>query len=160
MNPYLGVTLNILATTLDAASGPGLPVHIALRAVLQRKSIAEAKAYLSRHNILKGGAASCITVCDAQDYLCAELTPAGVEFVNPMKSQTTVVHTNHLLGERASTIENLTKDPTVSSTVSRYDKAKELIENGHGAIDATYVMKILRDKTEALNRQVCRALLP
>src|SRR5450759_4732669 len=71
-----GVCLNILLSTDDGAH-PGVPVHVLLRALLERDSVADAVAFATK---LSFGASSNVLCADASgDTAALEFSPRGLE---------------------------------------------------------------------------------
>lgn len=86
--------LNFLRSSLDGGLG-GVPIHVALRLVLERcDALADAVALLRSIAVT---ASSCVTVCAADGVAAVELCPAGAVVVAP-DIDGRIVHTNHFLG--------------------------------------------------------------
>ncbi|KAB8142429.1 peptidase C45 [Chloroflexia bacterium SDU3-3] len=134
----LAVSLNILYTDQDGLE-PGVPVHIQLRRMLQRRSVAEAAA-LPREAC--AGASSCITAVDAAGGgVCMEISPGGVSAVAP--SAGLLAHSNHCLCPPALGSERPIAEG--ASTVPRYERAMALLHAAHGQIGVAHMQAILRD---------------
>lgn len=86
--------LNFLRTSADGGTG-GLPIHVALRAVLERcETVADAVALLRSAPVT---ASSCVTLVADGAVVAAELSPGGCVLVGP-DADGSLVHTNHFLG--------------------------------------------------------------
>jgi isopenicillin-N N-acyltransferase-like protein len=89
-NCSLGVTLNILWIPGDRPAG--VPVHILLRAILESKTLEEAREAVSRSG---GGKASNLIVCQNGSAIDFEFYGEGAAFQEIKKPA--YVHTNHII---------------------------------------------------------------
>lgn len=135
----IGVGLNILASELDGR-GPGLPVHVLLRLLMETRSMDEALA-LVRASTASGS--SCVTIADARgDVVCLEITPGGVGELRPVNG--VMAHSNHCLSSTTRPIACAIS--AKSSTLPRFSRADALLAEARGAIDEAALIRMLRDR--------------
>jgi len=113
----LGVCLNILTLgkKLD-----GLPIHILLRAVLDCRSLNDARVLLERH---ASGKASNLIVADANGN-GFDMEFCGDDCYFPQPNKGVLLHTNHYLGASINSPQN----PDFFSSFARFDRATALLE--------------------------------
>jgi isopenicillin-N N-acyltransferase like protein len=151
----VAVALNILASQLDGQQ-PGMPVHVLLRLMLECDSLDAAVALAHAE---RSGASSCITVAERGQVLCLEITPAGVGKLFPAND--VLVHSNHCVTSTALPVA--CPIAKTSTTRERYARAEDLMNAGHGKIDADYLQRVLRDehgKPLCINREPDMTLHP
>jgi isopenicillin-N N-acyltransferase-like protein len=144
-----GVCLNILRST-DDGSHPGVPVHVLLRALLARDSVADAIAFAGK---LSFGASSNVLCADASgDTAALEFSPRGLEVVRG--ADAVLCHTNHFLSpagakHQASLASSL-------STVPRLDRITALTGAHQGKFSAADLQRMLRDESDGY-LSICRS---
>lgn len=129
-NSGLGVCLNIL--TIDKPLN-GLPIHVMLRALLDCKTIEQAKALIQSHG---AGKSSNIIVADANGK-SFDTEFAADEIFSPAPLNENHIHTNHYL---AKPINNL-DDPAFEDSKNRLAKACQLV--GGTSIPNVDAMKVI-----------------
>lgn len=135
----VAVALNILSSTRDGRE-PGMPVHVLLRLMMDAESLDDARA-LTR--LAHAGGSSCITIADARgSAVCLEITPGGVGELHPAGGL--LAHSNHCLC--ANTQAAASAIPAKSSTMPRLSRARQLLEEMRGRIDAPALQSLLRDR--------------
>ncbi len=138
----IGVSLNILASTLDGKE-PGMPVHVQLRLMLECDSFDAARASAAR---VPSGASSCITLASASGEMVAlEITPAGVGELHPEAGA--LAHANHCISRVAA--DNAAPLAKTSTTLARYDRARVMLDAQSGAASRAALIAILRDQSNA-----------
>lgn len=143
-----GVCLNILRS-LDDGSKPGVPVHVLLRALLDRRSVAEAVAFASG---LSFGASSNVLCADASgDTAALEFSPRGLHVVRG--ADAVLCHTNHFLaaeaaGHQASLAPGL-------STYPRLERINALSGAHAGKFSPGDLERMLRDESDGY-LSICR----
>ena len=143
-----GVCLNILRSS-DDGSKPGVPVHVLLRALLKRTSVADAVAFASK---LSFGASSNVQCADAGGETAAlEFSPRGLSVIRGV--QAALCHTNHFLAEEAAK-HQAALAPSLS-TYPRLDRIHALTGAHKGRFSPQDLQRMLRDETEGL-LSICR----
>src|SRR6185503_2294832 len=143
-----GVCLNILRSNFDGER-PGLPVHVLLRALLERSSTRDAIAFAS---VLSFGGSSNVLCGDRSgDTASLEVSPRGVQVVRG--DGATLCHTNHFLapeaaGWQATLLGSL-------STIPRLERARQhaTSKSRNGIED---LKRLLRDESAGY-LSICRA---
>jgi isopenicillin-N N-acyltransferase-like protein len=143
----LGVCLNILRSVFDGAK-PGVPVHVLLRALLKRSSVADAVAFASTLSF--GGSSNILMADRGGEAASLEFSPRGPRVLRP--EGTTLCHTNHFVhpdtaGWQATQWPNLSTEPRLA-TARDYAGAKAV----HGVED---LKRLLRDESAGL-LSICR----
>ena len=147
-NRGFGVCLNILRSS-DDGSHPGVPVHVLLRALLERDSVADAAAFAAK---LSFGASSNVLCADAGGGTAAlEFSPRGLEVVRG--TDTALCHTNHFLAPAAARQE-ASLAPSLS-TVPRLERITALIGAHKGKFSPADLQRMLRDESDGY-LSVCR----
>jgi isopenicillin-N N-acyltransferase-like protein len=144
-----GVCLNILRSSDDGAR-PGVPVHVLLRALLERDSVADAVAFAAK---LSFGASSNVLCADAAgDTAALELSPRGLEVVRG--ADATLCHTNHFLSPAGARHQA----PLVSSlsTVPRLERIISLTGAHKGKFSPADLQRMLRDESDGY-LSICRS---
>jgi isopenicillin-N N-acyltransferase-like protein len=143
-----GVGLNILRST-DDGRHTGVPVHVLLRALLKRTSVADAVAFASK---LRFGGSSNIPCADkGGDIASLEVAPQGLRVVRGENG--TLCHTNHFLDAEAAAWQVPLK-PALS-TIPRLDCARRHAGSRarHGIED---LKRLLRDESDGF-LSICRS---
>jgi isopenicillin-N N-acyltransferase-like protein len=147
-NRGFGVCLNILRSCDDGAH-PGVPVHVLLRALLERDCVADAVAFAGK---LEFGASSNVLCADtAGDTAALEFSPRGMEVVRG--ADTALCHTNHFLapggaGHQAALAPSL-------STLPRLARITALAGAHQGRFSPADLQLMLRDETDGYV-SICR----
>jgi isopenicillin-N N-acyltransferase-like protein len=145
----VGVCLNILRS-IDDAHIPALPIHVLLRLVLQAERLDDTVTLLCE---LELAASSCISIADVSGQaISAELAPVGMSVLEPDAGL--LIHTNHCLGELTRDREK-PLDPT-SSSLPRYQRARQLLQPYQAQITPATLMQALRDE-EGAPLCICRS---
>ncbi len=143
-----GVCLNILRSS-DDGSRAGVPVHVLLRALLARDSVADAVAFASK---LGFGASSNVLCADAAgDTAALEFSPRGLEVVRG--AEATLCHTNHFLAPAAAA-HQASLTPSLS-TVPRLARITALTGAHPGKFSAADLQRMLRDESDGY-LSICR----
>lgn len=143
-----GVCLNILRSSDDGAR-PGVPVHVLLRALLARDSVADAVAFASN---LSFGASSNVLCADAAgDTAALEFSPRGLEVVRG--AQAALCHTNHFLAPAAAR-HQASLAPSLS-TVPRLARITALTGAHQGKFSPADLQRMLRDESDGY-LSICR----
>jgi isopenicillin-N N-acyltransferase-like protein len=143
-----GVCLNILRSA-DDGSRPGVPVHVLLRALLARESVADAVAFASG---LSFGASSNVLCADASgDTAALEFSPRGLEVVRGAGA--TLCHTNHFLAP-ASARHQASLAPSLS-TLPRLERITALTGAHKGKFSPADLQRMLRDESDGY-LSICR----
>ena len=119
----LGVCLNILRST-DDGSRSGVPVHVLLRALLRKRSVAEAVAFAGS---LAFGASSNVLCADSSgDTAALEFSPRGLEVVRGAGAA--LCHTNHFVAPRAASHQ-----ASLAPSISTYPRLERIhaLTGGH-----------------------------
>ena len=143
----VGVCLNILRSVFDGAK-PGIPVHVLLRALLERSSVRDAIVFCSKLSF--GGSSNILMADRGGDAASLEFSPRGLRVVRG--EGTTLCHTNHFLhpeatGWQATQVPNLSSLPRLESA-RRHAAARPK----HGVED---LKRLLRDESAGL-LSICR----
>ena len=137
----LGVTLNALKSRgLDYA---GLPIHVALRIVLECKSTDEAISKIGRV-----ASAAHLLLADTNGAIGLEVGPAGVAKLRDDGNG--VFHTNHCL------LPNARELPWLHDSVPRLDRVKELVGQ-IDQLDEDSIFEVYKDEEgfpNSINRAV------
>ncbi len=143
-----GVCLNILRSS-DDGSRPGVPVHVLLRALLDRDSVADAIAFASK---LGFGASSNVLCADASGETAAlEFSPRGLSVVQG--DEAPLCHTNHFLAPEAAK-QQAALAPSLS-TVPRLARITAIVRNHAGKFSPADLETALRDESDGL-LSICR----
>ncbi len=143
----LGMCLNILRSEDDGAQ-PGVPVHVLLRALLKRASVASAIEFASRVHV---GASSNVLCADREgDAASLELAPGGMQVVRD--GDGTLCHTNHFLSPGARGGE--VAPPASLSSVPRLECALRHAA-AHAKLGTAELQALLRDESDGY-LSVCR----
>jgi isopenicillin-N N-acyltransferase like protein len=147
-NRGFGVCLNILRST-DDGSHPGVPVHVLLRALLERDSVADAVAFSSK---VAFGASSNVLCADAAgDTAALEFSPRGLEVVRG--ADAALCHTNHFLSPAAA-MHQASLAPSLS-TLPRLERITALAGAHMGRFSPTDLQRMLRDESDGY-LSICR----
>jgi isopenicillin-N N-acyltransferase-like protein len=143
-----GVCLNILRSNFDGER-PGLPVHVLLRALLERSSTRDAIAFAT--GLSFGGSSYVLCGDRGGDIASLEVSPRGVQVVRGEGA--TLCHTNHFLapeaaGWQATLLSSL-------STIPRLERARQQAasKSRNGVED---LKRLLRDESAGY-LSICRA---
>ena len=143
-----GVCLNILRSS-DDGSHPGVPVHVLLRALLARDSVADAVAFAST---LSFGASSNVLCADASgDSAALEFSPRGLEVVRGAGAA--LCHTNHFLAPAAAK-HQASLAPSLS-TFPRLERITALTSAHSGKFSPADLQRMLRDESDGY-LSICR----
>jgi isopenicillin-N N-acyltransferase-like protein len=143
-----GVCLNILRSS-DDGSHPGVPVHVLLRALLNRDSVADAVAFASK---LSFGASSNVLCADASgDTAALEFSPRGLEVVRGAGA--TLCHTNHFIAPAAAA-HQAALAPSLS-TYPRLERINALTATHQGTFSREDLQRMLRDESDGY-LSICR----
>ena len=144
-----GVCLNILRSADDGAH-PGVPVHVLLRALLARDSVADAVAFAAK---LSFGASSNVLCADASgDTAALEFSPRGLEVLRG--ADATLCHTNHFLAPAAAAHQASLASSL--STVPRLARITALTQAHQGKFSAADLQRMLRDESDGY-LSICRS---
>jgi isopenicillin-N N-acyltransferase like protein len=147
-NRGFGLCLNILRSS-DDGSRHGVPVHVLLRALLDRDNVADAVAFAAT---LSFGASSNVLCADAGgDTAAIEFSPRGLEVVYGVDAP--LCHTNHFLAPCAARHE-ASLAPSLS-TVPRLERITTLTGGHKGKFSPGDLQRMLRDETEG-HLSICR----
>jgi isopenicillin-N N-acyltransferase-like protein len=144
----LGVCLNLMRSRHDGQR-PGVPVHVLLRALLKRRSVAEAIQLAS--SVTHGASSNVLCADRSGEAASLELSPGGLEIVRP--EQGVVCHTNHFL-RPAGRAGEAPRAPTLS-TEERLDRIQALAGKHPDAIAVDDLQAMLRDESEG-SMSICR----
>jgi isopenicillin-N N-acyltransferase-like protein len=143
-----GVCLNILRSSDDGAH-PGVPVHVLLRALLERDSVADAVEFAST---LSFGASSNVLCADAAgDTAALEFSPRGLDVVRG--ADAALCHTNHFLAADAAR-HQASLAPSLS-TVPRLARITALAGAHKGRFSPADLQRMLRDESDGY-LSICR----
>ncbi len=143
-----GVCLNILRSA-DDGSRPGVPVHVLLRALLARDSVADAVAFAAK---LSFGASSNVLCADAAgDTAALEFSPRGLEVIRG--ADAALCHTNHFLAPAAAR-HQAALAPSLS-TVPRLARIGALTGAHQGKFAPADLQRMLRDESDGY-LSICR----
>jgi len=144
-----GVCLNILRSS-DDGSRSGVPVHVLLRALLERDSVADAIAFAAKLNF---GASSNVLCADASgDTAALEFSPRGLEVVRG--ADAALCHTNHFLAPAAAK-HQASLAPSLS-TVPRLARITALTAAHQGKFSPADLQRMLRDEADGY-LSICRS---
>ena len=143
----IGVCLNILRSVFDG-TGAGVPVHVLLRALLKRSSVADAIAFAAKLSF--GGSSNVLMADRGGEVASLEFSPRGLRVVRGDGG--TLCHTNHFLHSDAAGWQ-ATHLPSLS-TIPRLERARELarLRPKQGIED---LKRLLRDESAGL-LSICR----
>ena len=143
-----GVCLNILRSS-DDGSHPGVPVHVLLRALLARDSVADAIEFAAK---LSFGASSNVLCADASgDSAALEFSPRGLEVVRGAAAA--LCHTNHFLAPAAA-MHQASLAPSLS-TYPRLERITALTGAHKGKFSTADLQRMLRDESDGY-LSICR----
>ncbi len=143
-----GVCLNILRSS-DDGSHPGVPVHVLLRALLGRDSVADAVAFASS---LTFGASSNVLCADASgDIAALEFSPRGLEVIHGTDAP--LCHTNHFLSPGSAKYQ--VPLVTSMSSVPRLERITTLTRAHTGKFSSTDLQRMLSDESDGY-LSICR----
>jgi isopenicillin-N N-acyltransferase-like protein len=143
-----GVCLNILRSS-DDGSHPGVPVHVLLRALLARDSVADAIEFAAK---LSFGASSNVLCADASgDSAALEFSPRGLEVVRGAGAA--LCHTNHFLAPAAA-MHQASLAPSLS-TYPRLERITALTGAHKGKFSPADLQRMLRDESDGY-LSICR----
>ena len=147
-NRGFGVCLNILRSS-DDGSHSGVPVHVLLRALLERDSVADAVAFAAK---LSFGASSNVLCADVGgDTAALEFSPRGLEVVRG--ADAALCHTNHFLAPAAAR-HQASLAPSLS-TVPRLERITALTGAHQGKFSPADLQRMLRDESDGY-LSICR----
>lgn len=147
-----GVCLNILRST-DDGTHPGVPVHVLLRALLRRRSVADAIAFAGT---LAFGASSNVHCADVSgDCAGLECSPRGLYVLRGRGA--TLCHTNHYLCADPQAHENqLAESLSTRPRLARADQlVAELTAGSSSRVTPDDLQRVLRDESEGF-LSICR----
>jgi isopenicillin-N N-acyltransferase-like protein len=125
------------------------PVHVLLRALLDRASVADAAAFAAKLTL---GASSNVLCADAGgDTAALEFSPRGLEIVR--SEETPLCHTNHFLAPAAAR-HQASLAPSLS-TVPRFERITELTGAHRGKFSPADLQRMLRDESDGY-LSICR----
>lgn len=137
----LGVSLNLLRSRTDGYH-LGMPIHILLRAILERETVPTTVQLIERVAI---GASSCVTLADANGRAVSlELTPTAIGVVPPSLDGL-LAHTNHCV--MSATVEGEAPLDPSSTSLQRLDRASLLLSAQRGMLDIEDLQRLLADHT-------------
>lgn len=142
-----GVCLNILRSVFDEGQ-IGIPVHVLLRALLGRASVADAVSFAGK--LAFGGSSNVLCADRSGDSASLEFSPKGLRVVRGEGG--TLCHTNHFLhpdatGWQAQQLPNLSSEPRLECALRHAaSRAKHGIED---------LKRLLRDESDGL-LSICR----
>ena len=142
-----GVCLNILRSA-DDGSHPGVPVHVLLRALLRRRSVADAIEFTAK---LGFGASSNVHCADVTgDCAGLECSPRGLYVARGQGAA--LCHTNHFLCTEPRAFEN-----TLAASLSTHPRLAraEMLVAGLAEVSIADLQRILRDESEGY-LSICR----
>ncbi len=143
-----GVCLNILRSS-DDGSRSGVPVHVLLRALLAKDSVADAVAFASK---LSFGASSNVLCADAAGATAAlEFSPRGLEVVHG--AEAALCHTNHFVAPVAAR-HQASLAPSLS-TFPRLARITALTGSHPGRFSPADLQRMLRDESDGY-LSICR----
>ena len=144
-----GVCLNILRSS-DDGSHSGIPVHVLLRALLDRDGVADAVAFAAK---LSFGASSNVLCADSGgDTAALEFSPRGLEVVPG--TDAVLCHTNHFLAPAAAR-HQASLAPSLS-TVPRLERITMLTGSHKGKnYSPADLQRMLRDESDGY-LSICR----
>jgi len=143
-----GVCLNILRSS-DDGSRSGVPVHVLLRALLARDSVADAVGFAEK---LSFGASSNVLCADTSgDTAALEFSPRGLEVLRGADSA--LCHTNHFLAPAAAR-HQASLAPSLS-TFPRLARILELTGAHPGKFSPADLHRMLRDESDGY-LSICR----
>ena len=126
-----------------------MPVHVLLRALLERDSVADAVAFASK---LTFGASSNVLCADAAgDTAALEFSPRGLEVVRG--ADAALCHTNHFLAPAAAR-HQASLAPSLS-TVPRLARITALTGAHKGRFSPADLQRMLRDESDGY-LSICR----
>ena len=142
-----GVCLNILRSVEDGKR-PGVPVHVLLRALLARSSVADAIAFATP--LAFGGSSGVLCADVAGETASLEVSPLGVRVLRGADG--TLCHTNHFIapgteGWQLELADNLSTEP-------RLERAR-MHASAPGAHGVEDLKTLLRDESEGF-LSICR----
>jgi isopenicillin-N N-acyltransferase-like protein len=144
-----GVCLNILRSADDGCHA-GVPVHVLLRALLARDSVADAITFASK---LHFGASSNILCADASgDTAALEFSPRGLEVIRG--ADVALCHTNHFLAPAAAR-HQASLAPSLS-TLPRLERIRALTGAHQGKFSRADLQRMLRDEADGY-LSICRS---
>jgi len=147
-NRGFGVCLNILRSSDDGAH-PGVPVHVLLRALLERDSVADAVEFASG---LTFGASSNVLCADTSgDTAALEFSPRGLEVVRGPEAA--LCHTNHFLAPAAA--KHQASLASSLSTLPRLARISALTQTHKGKFSPADLQRMLRDESDGY-LSICR----
>lgn len=142
-----GVCLNILRSRFDGTQA-GVPVHVLLRALLERAGVGEAIAFASALSF--GGSSNVLCADRSGESASLEFSPRGLRVVRG--DGATLCHTNHFLDPQAAGWQAPLADNL--STMPRLERARQhaAARPRHGIED---LKRLLCDETQGL-LSICR----
>jgi isopenicillin-N N-acyltransferase-like protein len=146
----LGICMN--AIRCGTVNKGALPVHLAMRRVLECRSFEEAFAMLE-----KKGVASCANLMIADgggNFATVECTPKGLAAIRPDSGSTTTFHTNHLWSPN---IPAGIRDHPSANSFSRLERIRELSKGQD--VDAGKIRTWLSDE-QGTPVSICRSTPP
>jgi isopenicillin-N N-acyltransferase like protein len=147
-NHGFGVCLNILRSS-DDGTRTGVPVHVLLRALLDRESVNDAVAFAAK---LSFGASSNVLCADAGgDTAALEFSPRGLEVIH--EADGVLCHTNHFLAPAA--VRNQASLAPSLSTVPRLERVTSLTTAHTGKFSPADLQRMLRDESDGY-LSICR----
>lgn len=147
----IGVALNAIRS---ATCGEGLPIHIALRRILECRTFDEAEA-IANDGVC---APAHFLLADGSQALGCEVHPGNPGHLAPRQGR--VTHTNHLLSDAATHwIEDFPK-PDSWSRLARLDALCETLHTTHpDSLNAEQLFDLLGDHEEG-HESLCRHFNP
>lgn len=146
-----GVCLNILRSR-DDGTHPGVPVHVLLRALLRRRSVADAIEFAGG---LVFGASSNVHCADVSgDCAGLECSPRGLYVLRG--SGATLSHTNHFLCTDAQACENaLAPSLSTRPRLARADALVGELTRASPRLAVADLQRVLRDESDGY-LSICR----
>lgn len=147
----LGLCQN--AIRCGTVSKTKLPVHLAVRRVLECNSFAEALSMLQSK-----GVASCVSLTIADrggNYASVECTPKGLAVLKPEPGERATFHTNHLW---APNVPQGIRDHPSKNSFDRLDRIR-LLSKGRDDADMEMIRRWMSDE-EGSPVSICRSVPP
>lgn len=144
----LGVCLNAIVT--DRLEPAGTPLHVALRGILDSRTLGDAIGAVARANIAVS--ANFLVAQHGNGAVDIEAVPGGLDVLLPERD--VLFHTNHLRSLRHAQVRDL-GCLAFPDTYPRLARLERLLEERHGRIDAAAARELLCDHGNAPD-SVCR----
>jgi isopenicillin-N N-acyltransferase-like protein len=134
----VAVGLNLLRSLNDGQS-IGMPVHVLLRLMLERRDF---KAAFACSELAPAAGSSCVTLAGPDGELVSlELTPQGVGAIWAADGR--LAHSNHCV-DAAAGAQECPIDPAATTTVDRLNRARAMVEAAP-LVDVALLKQVLTD---------------